>query len=391
MQLTLTESEQQLRDEVRLFLAANAPSRDEIPADWVERVAFLRDWQRQMHEAGLVALAWPKEFGGRGASVMEQVVVNQEIARAGAPELIGTIGLDVVGPSILEHGTEQQKSRYMEPIMSAGELWCQGFSEPDAGSDLASLKTVGEVHDDHFLIRGQKTWTSYAEFAKWCAVLARTDPDSKGHRGISYIVVDLESEGVDARPLALISGDTEFGEVFFDDVVVPRENLIGELNGGWAIAMHTLGHERGSYAATRQVMMRTWLDRLIEEAAELERGGVKALDDPELAASVTRAHVQLEVLKHHGYRSLGRDAARGGPGPESSEDKLFLGMTEHRVGATALDVLGPYASGDPEVDDHDADFWHHMYLYGRAASVYGGTAQIQRNIIAQRVLGLPRS
>jgi alkylation response protein AidB-like acyl-CoA dehydrogenase len=391
MELTLNEQERQLRDDVHDFLAANAPSRKEIPVDWTERVAFLRAWQKQMHEAGLVAISWPKEFGGRGASVMEQVVVNQEIARAGAPELIGTIGLDVVGPSIVAHGTDEQKQRYLEPIMAGEELWCQGFSEPNAGSDLASLATVAEVHDDHFVIRGQKTWTSYAEFAKWCAVLARTDPDSKGHRGISYICVDLESKGVDARPLALISGDTEFGEVFFEDVVVPRTNLIGELDQGWAIAMHTLGHERGSYAATRQVMMRTWFDRLVEEAAQLRRGETTALEDPQLAATITRAFVELEVLKHHGYRSLGRDAARGGPGPESSEDKLFLGTTEHRVGAAALDVLGPYASGNPEVDDHDAAFWHHMYLYGRAASVYGGTAQIQRNIIAQRVLGLPRS
>ena len=389
MRLTLTQPERELRDEVRAFLAEHLPAPGDVPDDFDERIAFLRAWQRRLHEARLVALSWPREYGGRGATLMEQIIVDQEMARAGAPELVGYVGLSVIGPTLVEHGTPEQKARHIDGILSADHIWCQGFSEPDAGSDLASLRTTARDEGDHFVIRGQKTWTTYATHARYCVVLARTDPDAPPHRGISYLIVDLQSEGVEVRPLILTNGEAEFGEVFLEDVMVPRENLLGPLHGGWRLAMHTLAHERGPYAMARQVVLRVALDRAIEQARTTTRKGRPVIEAPGVRAALARAHVELEVLKHQCYRSVGRIVAGGSPGPESSVDKIVLAGVEQRIAQTALDVLGPHATFAGE--DTDPGEWHRFYLYARAGSVYGGSAQIQRNIIAERVLGLPRS
>jgi alkylation response protein AidB-like acyl-CoA dehydrogenase len=392
MRLLMTENELAIRDEVRDFLAANQPSPEEIPDGFEQRFEFLRGWQQQLHEAGLVGLTWPERFGGRGATLMEQIVASQEMALAGAPELVGYVGIEVLGPSLIAHGSEAQKERYVDRILSGEEIWCQGFSEPEAGSDLASLRTRAVEEGDHFVLSGQKTWTSYAQLARWCAVLARTDAEAPPHRGISYLIVDLRSPGVEVRPLVQVTGDAEFGEVFFDDVVVPRENLLGELNQGWSIAMHTLAHERGPYAMTRQVVLRVMLDRLIAAAAEVQREGRAAIECAEIRTELGRAHVAVEVLKHQCYRSVGQSLAQGQPGFESSVDKLLLARTEQRVTAVALDLLGPYATLGEDALGTEVDIGaaQHDYLYGRAGSVYGGTAQIQRNIVAERILGLPR-
>jgi len=314
------------------------------------------------------------------------------MARAGAPELIGIIALEVVGPSIVAYGNPEQKDRYVRRMLAGEDIWCQGFSEPEAGSDLASLRTRAEDRGDHFVVSGQKTWTSFAQYAKWCAVLARTDPDAPAHRGISYLIVDMESEGVEVRPLTQITGDPEFGEVFLDDVVVPRENLIGELNAGWQIAMHTLSHERGPAVAGRQVKLRNLLDRLIDYARKTEREGAPAIENPGVRAQLARAHVALEVLRHQTYFSLGQTAAAGRPGFESSIDKLWLAAAEQQLGDACLDVLGPH-TGASAISPESADPFEFQsaYLYGRAASIYGGSEQIQKNIVAQRILGLPRS
>ena len=388
MRLSLTDAERAVRDEVRDFLDRFAPGPDEIPTGFEERVEYLRAWQRRMHEAGLVALSWPREYGGRGATLMEQIVVDQEMARAGAPELVGAVGLSVIGPSLIEHGTDEQKSLYLDRILAGDEIWCQGFSEPNAGSDLASLRTVARDDGDHFVIRGQKTWTTSASVAKWCVVLARTDPDAPAHRGISYLIVDLQSPGIEVRPLTLTTGEAEFGEVFFEDVIVPKENLLGPLNGGWRIAMHTLAHERGPYAMARQVVLRVALDKVIQQARTTLRDDRPVIDRPEIRATLARAHVELEVLKHQCYRSVGRLISGGEPGPDSSVDKIVLGRTEQRIAQAALDVQGAHAALGG--DSHRSE-WHRFYLYGRAGTVYGGSAQIQKNIVAERLLGLPRS
>jgi alkylation response protein AidB-like acyl-CoA dehydrogenase len=392
VQLSLTPGEQQIREEIRAFLDMNLPTLGEMPFGLDARVQFLRDWQHKLHEAGLVGLAWPTEYGGRGATPMEQIVANNEMARAGAPEVIGSIGLYVVGPSIIDHGTAEQKAAYIDRILSAEDIWCQGFSEPGAGSDLASLQARAVDKGDHFVLTGQKTWTSYAQYARWCAVLARTDDDAKPHRSISYLIVDLQSPGVEVRPLVQPSGDAEFGEIFFDEVVVPKENLLGPLNGGWGIAMHTLAHERGSYALSRQVLLRTLLDGLIADARTVPRGGAPALQSPEIQSTLARAHIATEVLRQHGYRSVGRTLASGSPGFEASVDKVLLGRVEHEINDATLAVLGAYTeAGDGSPWGVDLEDWYRTYFYGRAASVYGGTVQIQYNIIAERILGLPRS
>jgi alkylation response protein AidB-like acyl-CoA dehydrogenase len=391
MRLTRSAEERRIAEEVRSFLAANMPEPMAEPANFDERIAWLRDWQRRLHEAGLVNVAWPKEHGGRGASLSEQMVVDEELARAKAPELIGVVGLGVVGPSIVEHGTDAQKRRWLPKILSGEEIWCQGFSEPGAGSDLAALRTVAQDHGEHWVVRGQKTWTSWAQHASWCAVLARTDTDAPAHRGISYLVADMSSPGIEVRPLVQLTGDAEFSEVYFDDVVVPKEQIIGAPNAGWGIAMHTLSYERGPAVAARAVKLRVLLDELIADARRLERAGRPVIEDDEVRVALARTHVQLEVLRCQSARTVGTMIAKGHPGLETSIDKLQLTRAEQLLGDAALTVLGPGSQyADPD-GPADVRRWQGVYLYGRAASIYGGTSQVQKNIIAGRILGLPRS
>jgi len=391
MRLTRSDAEHRIADEVRKFLATNMPDPHAEPIDFDERIAWLREWQRSLNEAGLVNIAWPVELGGRGATLGEQMVVEEELARAGAPELIGVVGLGVVGPSIVAHASDEQKRRWVPRILSAEEIWCQGFSEPDAGSDLASLRTVAEDRGDHWLVRGQKTWTSWAQYARWCAVLARTDQAAPAHRGISYLVVDMQSPGVDVRPLVQLTGDAEFSEVYFDDVVVPKEQIIGEPGAGWGIAMHTLSHERGPAVAARAVKLRVLLDQLIADARRLERDGRPVIEEQDVRAALVRTHIQLEVLRCQSARTVGRMIATGKPGLETSIDKLQLTRAEQQLGDAALAVLGPLAGYEDAEGGVDIRHWQGVYLYARAASIYGGTSQVQKNIIAERILGLPRS
>src|SRR6201997_1707203 len=280
MRLSLTSEERRLRDEVRAFLAESVPEYVDLPHALEQRIEVLRQWQGRCYEAGYVGRAWPSEFGGAGRPAVEQIIVDQELAAAGAPELVNVVGLDVLGPSLLRFGNDDQRRRYIPEILSAEDIWCQGFSEPDAGSDLASLRTRAVEGEDHFRISGQKTWVSWGQFARWCGVLARTSDVTPANRGISMLIVDLNTPGVDVRPMTQITGHAEFCELFLDDVVVPKENLLGELGAGWQIAMYTLGHERGTAALPRQVKLRTWLDRAVSVAARREIEGRPLLGDP---------------------------------------------------------------------------------------------------------------
>src|SRR3954447_8509613 len=270
MNLRLTAEQEQLRREVRAFLQEHCPAPGDIPHELDERMALLRDWQRRCYDAGYVGRAWPAEYGGGGRPAVEQIIVDEELAAAGAPEFPNIVGLDVVGPSLLAFGDDEQRARYVPAILSADEIWCQGFSEPDAGSDLASLRSRAVERGEDFVVSGQKTWTSWGQFARWCGVLARTEPPETRHRGISFLIVDMEAPGVEVRPMIQITGHAEFSELFLDDVVVPRENLLGARGQGWAIALHTLAHERGTAALPRQVKLRTWLDRAVAVAARRE-------------------------------------------------------------------------------------------------------------------------
>src|SRR3954454_18320029 len=383
MKLGLSTNERQLQEEVREFLGAHAGSFSSLPRNLDERIGLLRGWQALCYEAGYVGRSWPPQSGGGGQPPVEQMIVDQELAKAGAPEFVNVVGLDVLGPSLLTFGNDEQRSRHIPGILSADEIWCQGFSEPDAGSDLASLRTRAIETDDHFVLSGQKTWVSWGHFARWCGVLARTDETVARHRGISMLILDMQAPGVEVRPITQITGHAEFCELFLNDVIVPKENLLGERGDGWKIAMHPVGHERGTAALPRQVKLRTWVDRAVREAAERdllegpaapqERSGAAPA-----AQAPARALIGVEVLRHHAYRTVGEFLSGGAVGPESSVVKLLMAEAEQCVAATAFDLLG------------DDEFWDETYLYSRAASVYGGTQQIQRSIIADRVLGLPK-
>src|SRR3954470_6561624 len=390
MRLTPSDSERTLQDEIRAFLAAEAPDARTLPRALDERIEALRAWQARCYEAGYVGRAWPSEFGGGGRSAAEQIVIDQELAAAGAPELVNVVGLDVLGPSVLRFGTDEQRRRHIPAILSAQDIWCQGFSEPDAGSDLASLRTRAAEHDDCFVVSGQKTWVSWGQFARWCGVLARTDTEGPKHRGISMLIVDMRAPGVELRPMTQITGHAEFCELFLDEVVVPKEHLLGQRGDGWKIALHTLGHERGTAALPRQVKLRTWLDRAVAVASERRLDGEALIDDPEAQVALARALIGIEVLRHHAYRTVGEFLNGGAVGPDSSSVKLLMAEAEQRLAASVLEVLGPTLQhGDPRQEAEDA-FWNETYLYSRAATIYGGTQQIQRDIIAGRVLGLPQ-
>jgi alkylation response protein AidB-like acyl-CoA dehydrogenase len=381
VKLGLTSEEIELRSEVRAYLAEHCPDPDTIPQGLDERFAYLRGWQRRCYEAGFVGRSWPTEFGGGGRPTSEQLVVDLELAAAGAPEFPAIVGLDVLGPALLAFGTDAQRRRHVPPILSGEEIWSQGFSEPEAGSDLASLRTTAVATDDGWVLNGQKTWVSWGQFSRWCGVLARTDPDVPRHKGISLIIADTGSPGLEVRPMEQITGHAEFCELFFDDVVVPRENILGEPGQGWTIAMHVVAHERGTAALPRQVTLRTWLDRLVADAADARVDDRPLLDDERTQATLARALVEIEVLRHHASRTMSPSLSGGAVGPESSTVKLLMAQAEQTLGAAALEILG---------DEAAAGFWHERYLYSRAASVYGGTQQIQRSIIADRLLSLPR-
>jgi alkylation response protein AidB-like acyl-CoA dehydrogenase len=296
------------------------------------------------------------------------------------------IGLEIVGPTILHHGNEQQKQRYLAPLIAGTEIWSQGFSEPEAGSDLASLRTRGEARGDVIVVTGQKVWTSWAQYAKWCAVLARTDDDAPKHRGISYLLVDLESPGITVRPLVQMTGDAEFGEVFFDEVEVPAENVLGGMNNGWALAMATLGFERGPFAVRRGIELRIALDDLARDIGRLQ-----AADDPVVRRRLGRCEAVVEALGAQSLRTIDR-ITNDGPMDESSVDKLLLTQAEQELFALALEVLGPARTiADAAAEGVSARRWIHGYLYSRSASIYGGSSEIQRGIVAHRMLGLPRA
>lgn len=388
MRLELNAEERELQAEVRHWLAANAPDPGAIPTHLDQRIPYLREWQARCYEQGYVGRSWPAEFGGGNRPPVEQIIVDQELAAAGAPEFPSVVGLDVLGPSLITFGNDEQRRAHIEKILSAEEIWCQGFSEPEAGSDLASLRTKAVDDGDNFVVSGQKTWISWGQWASWCGVLCRTDDADKKHRGLSILIMDMNSPGVEVRPMTQITGHAEFAELFLDEVVIPKENLLGERGQGWLITLHTLGHERGTAALPRQVKMRTWLDRLVLDASR-EVGGARLIDDEAHQVELARAQIGVEVLRHHAYRTVGEFLNGGAVGEDSSTVKLMMAEAEQRIGETAIEVLGP-TMFDGEDDHRKADaFWYETYLYSRAASVYGGTQQIQRGIIADRILKLP--
>jgi alkylation response protein AidB-like acyl-CoA dehydrogenase len=397
MDLNYSAEEERFRDEVRAWLAANLPKDGESLHNDSEKMdewmTFLKSWQRKLYDAGWSGISWPKEYGGRGATIIEELIFTEEMARARAPNLMNvSIGIELVGPAIIHHGTEEQKRRYLPKILSAEEIWSQGFSEPGAGSDLASLRTVAVEEDDHFVVTGQKVWTSWAEYSEYCILLARTDPAAPKHKGISCLLVDMHSPGITIRPTVQITGEAEFSEVFLDDVRVPKENLLGGINQGWKVAMTILAHERGTSAIRYQIRFRSELDDLINLAKSFARDGQQAAEDPLLKQKLAQSFIEVEILKYNIYRSVTQIMRSGKPGPESSFVKLFLSEMDRRQKEAGMETLGMYS----QLVQHskwtiDHGRWPRAFLWSRAGTIYAGSSEIQRNIIAERVLGLPKS
>ena len=396
MDLSFTPAEEAFRAELRAWLRANLPpgwgtaDRPE-PGTLADEVAFLRGWQRTLHDGRWVGIHWPREYGGRGASVVEHYIFQEEIAAARAPEIINRIGLNLVGPTLIAHGTEEQKQRFLPEIMPAEELWCQLFSEPDAGSDLTALRTRAERRGDGWVVNGQKVWTSYAQFARWGILLARTDQNAPKAKGISYFICDMQAPGVTVRPLRQMTGSEEFNEVFLEDVFVPHDRLVGAEHQGWPIANLTLAHERGT-SPRQLVIHRMLLNDLLRLAREGVDGAAPRGDDPVVRQRLAQHLIEVEITRLNNLRTLTRIQRREPLGPESSFVKLFWSEMSQRMHETLMDVLGPAGlCWQPGPHAVAGGRLSRSYLYYRAASLFAGTSEIQRNILAERVLGLPRS
>ncbi len=395
MNLEPTADEAALRAEVREWLRTHLPWEygKGLPPrfeDLAEEVTFGREWQAQLSSGRWVGVPWPEEYGGRGAGAVEHFIVTEELARARAPELVGRIGINLVGPTLLAHGTPEQKDQWLAKILPAEHIWCQLFSEPGAGSDLAAVstravRTTTDDGQDAWVLDGQKVWTSYAQFADWGLCLARTNPDVAKQHGITALAVDMRAPGVEVRPLRQITDETEFNEVFFDGVVIPDTQRIGPVDEGWRVANSTLTHERG--INPRQLVIHV---QLVEELLRLalESG---AFDDDRLRPRLAQAMVEVRLFQLHNWRTLSRVAKGDPPGPEGSALKLYWSEMSKRLHDTVMAVLGPVAPLWHGASENPGDgTWQRSWLYYQASSIWAGTNEIQRNILSERVLGLPR-
>src|ERR1700731_3306091 len=385
----------EFRREFRAWLDANLPDDLKVEDAQDQRISPDREilqkriaWQKKMHAAGWVGLSWPKEYGGRGANFMQQVIYDEEYFRARAPILPCASGLGLLGPTLIHWGTEEQKKRHLPRILSADELWCQGYSEPDAGGDLASLRTRAVDRGDHFVVNGQKVWTSGAQFADWCFLLVRTDPDPPKHHGISYLLVDMETPGITVRPLVLLNGHRHFNEVFFEAVAVPKENLLGPLNQGWKVAITTLMFERSGAGGRDHAAQ---IARLAELAKQFPSRQEPAWSESHIRPQLAQLAIDVKALQVTRLRGLTRRLRGEPPGPEGSILKLFGSELALRIADFSSTLLGPYATVDaPPEAVPGAARWHHRGPGARQYRIAGGPSEIQRKIIGERVLGLPK-
>jgi len=381
-----TPDEAEFRARLRQWLA------DTLPAGWAQRTpspgrwdeAFTREWTRKLYDAGYVGLTWPKEYGGGGAPHTYQGIYLEETARVGAPDHIGVIGLGMAGPTIIAWGTDEQKKRYLPPLLAGEEVWCQGFSEPGSGSDLAGARTRAELDGDEWVVNGQKVWSSYAHIADWCILVVRTDPSASKHAGLSYLLVDMHAPGVEVRPLRQITGDPEFNEVFFTDVRVPRDSMLGQPGEGWNVAMTTLLHERGTLGFALTAALERQVFNLIRLAREV------GADDPVVRDQIAQQWIDLQALRFTNYRSLTALQKTGVPGPEGSVAKLHWSETNQRLTKLALSLQGLASQLDADGGVWDG-YWQYQQLRSRGNTIEAGTSEVLRNIIAERVVGLPRS
>ena len=393
MDLNYTAEDVAFRKHVRTWLEHNMPRH-------IKNLEERRAWHRHLYEAGYLGMGWPKEYGGQGARPMEQAIVADEMARVGAPAPTNGLGLGIVGPTIVVHGTDAQKRRYLRKILTAEEMWCQLYSEPNAGSDLAALRTVARDKGDHFVVDGQKIWTSGGAIADWGLLLARTDPAVPKHKGITCFLMNMRQPGVDVRPLKQITGSSEFCEVFMTGARVEKENMIGRLGEGWGIAQTTLGYERGGRALARVTTYASQYRQLVEAARRLKRNGRPIVDDPVTRQKLGRVWADLEVERYGALRTLTMLERGEHPGAGGSITKLSYSEFEKRFMELAEEILGPYGQltdGVPaeyrlEVDTAIGDHgtWAYAFLWSRAGTIYAGSSEIQKNVIGERILGLPK-
>jgi alkylation response protein AidB-like acyl-CoA dehydrogenase len=391
--LNYSAEDEAFRVRVRTWIAEHPSG----PLDTLDRK---KAWQRTLYEAGFVGMGWPREYGGQDARPMEQAIVAEEMARGNVPGAINSLGLGIVGPTLIAHATDEQKRRHIRRILTADDIWCQLYSEPDSGSDLASLKTSAVRDGDRWIVNGQKVWTSLGPIADFGVLLARTNPSLPKHQGISYFILDMHSPGVEVRPLKQITGSSEFAEVFFTDMSMPAENIIGQEGQGWELAQTTLGFERGGNTLARVTHHQASMTRLIEACRVLSRDGVAALDDPVVRQKLGRMLVEVEVLRYAGYRILSKLEQGKRPGSESSVDKLYYSEMDKRHQELVQDILGPYGQLEKGLPTElalnsstlrgDDSSWAYNFLWSRAGTIYAGSSEIQKNIIGERVLMLPR-
>ncbi len=395
MDLNYTPDEEAFRRQVRNWLDENIPDSGLRGVDRnadrdKSTLEKMKAWQRRVHQAGYLALSWPKAYGGQAMDPVRQSIANEEMVRTRAPALIGAMGISMVGPTLIAWGDDEQKARYLPKILAAEEIWCQGYSEPGSGSDLASLRTRAEIEGDEFVVNGQKVWTSNAHFADMMFCLVRTDPDAPKHRGISYILIDMKSPGITVKPLVQMTGDRGFNEVFFDNVHVPRRNLVGKLNEGWMVANATLFHERNMLGSTTTTQM--LFNRLKALAAGTMRSGRPLSEDPVFRQRLADLEIRVEAMKYHMLRQL-TDSIRGrNPGLGAWVNKLVGTELNHDLATAAMEAMGDYALLARD-DGHalDRGFWPYEWMFTLGLVIGGGTSHIQKNIIAERGLKLPKS
>jgi alkylation response protein AidB-like acyl-CoA dehydrogenase len=395
MDLSFTPEQEQFRAKVQKFLGDNLPpgwGKAGFRPEGVSMIEFMRDWQRRLYEGGFLGMAWPREFGGQGASQIEMAIFNEEVARMRAPAPLNVLGLTMAGPTIITYGTDAQKERYLKPILTADEIWCQGFSEPGSGSDVAAARTRAQIQGDEFVVNGQKVWTTLGHIADWCMLLVRTDSDAPKHRGLSYLLVDMKTPGITVRPLRQMTGESEFNEMFFEDVHVPRQNLLGGLNEGWRVATTTLMNERGTMALASVMRYRIVFEEILDLVRATTRNGAPATADPVIRQRLAQFYVDLEMLRFSSYRAFSQILKGGNPGPEGSLAKLAWSELNQRMQEFVIELEGPASQlvkGSPYAVQNGR--WQHHFLRSRANTIEGGTSEIQRNIIAERVLGLPKA
>jgi alkylation response protein AidB-like acyl-CoA dehydrogenase len=381
MDLTFNARETAFRDELRDWLAANRPEAAPEGASEDAHYAWRRDWQRQLYDAGWAAPAWPVDYGGRGATLSESAIYFEELGRARVPLPANVLGLLLGGPTLMTWGTAAQKERFLPPILSAEEIWCQGFSEPDAGSDLAALKTRAVKRGEEWLVTGQKVWTSGAQYSKWCMLVARTDAEVPKHKGLTYFLMDMEQDGVQIRPLRQITGESEFNELFIEDARIPDENVVGGVGNGWKVALTTLMNERAGLGFALQIRLRQLLDDLIAVAAR--RGLLDGAGGNLIGDALAELHMRTESIRLLAWKGLSDVERYGQPGPEGSLVKWLWSDTNQRLTQLAVDIVGPEALTW-------GTSWSYEFLRARGNSIEGGTTEVLKNIVAERVLGLPR-